>query len=46
VIGQVAVYLANAELTRSINSLVLPAQLLARPPEPQTEGAPPRNAPP
>ena len=41
VLGQMAIYLANAELTRSINSLAIPAQMLVRPPGPGGEGPPP-----
>ena len=40
VIGQMAVYLANAELTRSINALAMPAQVLAHAPGGEFEGVP------
>jgi phosphoserine phosphatase RsbU/P len=42
VIGQMAIYLANAELNRSINSLAIPAQMLARPAGPEGAGLRPR----
>jgi len=45
VLGQMAIYLANAELNRSLNSLAIPAQMLVRPPGPPGEGPPLFGAP-
>jgi len=45
VLGQMAIYLANAELNRSLNSLAIPAQMLVHPLGPPGAGPPLIQAP-